>query len=52
MWIYKDKRSFPPAIRPDFGQTSEYRRGWEAAKSDLRAVPGKLLTGPEQPPHA
>ena len=34
MWIYKDKRSFTPAIRAYNG--CEYTRGWDAALVSLR----------------
>ena len=59
MWIYKDKRSFPPAIRTCYAENSEYTRGWNAALASLRdtakpdqARGGNLLAKPEQPSHA
>ena len=37
MWTYKDKQSFPPVIRRDRGEGTEYYRGWRAALQKLAA---------------
>ena len=45
MWIFKDKRTFPPVFRPDLGADGDFRQGWRAALTALRDAvePGTAL---------
>ena len=36
MWIFKDKRTYPPVIRPFIKAAWDYRQGWRAALTALR----------------
>ena len=46
MWTYKDKTSFPPVIRRNRGEGTEYYRGWRAALQKLAAevLPDKPMS--------
>ena len=45
MWIFKDKRTYPPVFRPLIEAAAEYRQGWCAALTALRdAVKPDALT--------
>ena len=50
MWIYKDKRTFPPVLRPYLGETPEYRRGWQAAITTQREA--LIPNAVQEPSHA
>ena len=36
MWIFKDKRTYPPVFRPLIEAAGDYRQGWRAALTALR----------------
>ena len=38
MWIFKDKRTYPPVFRPFIEGGGDYRHGWSAAFTALRAA--------------
>ena len=58
MWIYKDKRTFPPVLHSRLAETPEYRRGWQAALTTQRdapkpnAQPSETQLAVKEPSHA